>query len=332
MAGIKALRKIQLGREITPGTAVAATTLFRGMGSMADDREATFVEEQVGMLVRPHRSHISKFLGAISFESTPATFQQFQHFCEAGIASVAPANDGVGSGKIYTYPFPTTSLPTLKTYTIEAGNNQQAEEMEYSYCKAFALEGSGGEALMMSGDWEGRQVTNAAFTGAIAVPTVEDILFSKGKVYINNVSSAFGTTLVSNSILSMAFNYASGIIPKFTADGQLYFSFAQMTQPEITLDITFEHDANAVAEKTAWRAQTPRAIQLKFEGSGLTTPGTTYSLYTLILNLAGKWETFEPISDTDGNDTVTGKFRVGYDSTLATAGNIIVVNELASVP
>ena len=39
MSGKKALRKIQLGQEATPGTIVAATTIWRGMGTIEDLRE-----------------------------------------------------------------------------------------------------------------------------------------------------------------------------------------------------------------------------------------------------------------------------------------------------
>ena len=45
MAGSRALRKIQLGKETTAGIAVAATTLWRGMGTVKDNREVVFPEE-----------------------------------------------------------------------------------------------------------------------------------------------------------------------------------------------------------------------------------------------------------------------------------------------
>ncbi len=54
--GVKALRKIQIGKETTAGTAVAATTIWRGMGTIEDQREIRRIDEDVGVLQRTNRS------------------------------------------------------------------------------------------------------------------------------------------------------------------------------------------------------------------------------------------------------------------------------------
>ena len=50
MPGIRQLRQIQLGRETTAGTAVAATPRWGGLGAMEDTREVTFPEEFIGII------------------------------------------------------------------------------------------------------------------------------------------------------------------------------------------------------------------------------------------------------------------------------------------
>ena len=50
MTGIKKLRKLQLGRETTAGTAVNATDLWRGIGTIEDQTEVMFPEEDIGYL------------------------------------------------------------------------------------------------------------------------------------------------------------------------------------------------------------------------------------------------------------------------------------------
>ena len=97
MAGIKALRKIQLGRESTAGTEVNASTVWRGMGTLTDNLELTHVEEDIGFISPVDRTYIAKTEGAITFEDTPATFEQIPILFEAGIDTVAGSQDGAGS-------------------------------------------------------------------------------------------------------------------------------------------------------------------------------------------------------------------------------------------
>lgn len=332
MAGIKALRKIQLGRETTAGTAVPCSTIWRGMGMLDDQREVVFVDEDVGYIGGVDRTYIPKLAGAISLESMPATFEQLPHIFEAGIKAVGSGVvDTGGSGYVYTYPLPTTSKNSIKTYTIEGGDDQEVEEMEYAFVQSFTLQGAAGEALTIQADWAGRQVATSAFTSTATLPDVEEILVSKAKLYVDNASGTIGSTQLSNTFLAMNLSVNTGWKPVFTGDGQLYFAFAKVTDPEITLDITFEHDGSATAEKANWRSETARLIRILIEGSTLTTAGT-FTYKTLIVDLAGKWENFDPITDQDGNDIVKGTFRARYNATAALFARMKVVNELSAVP
>lgn len=332
MSGIHALSKIQLGRETTAGTAVEATTMWRGIGALDDQQETKFREENIGYLSGVDSTYVAKLQGGISLDSVEATFEQAPHIFEAGIQAATPAQDGSGSVYIYEYNFPETAAPTIKTYTIEGGDNQQAEEMEYSFVDSFTLEGNAGEAWMISSEWLGRQVTPVSFTGSVSIPSIEEMLFSKTKLYIDDVDGSFGVTQATNTLLSATLNYKTGLIPKFTAEGQLYFSFVQQTPPEVTLDLTFEHDSTSVAEKANWRAQTPRLVRLLCTGTAFTTAGSTYSTKTMIIDLAGKWERFEPLDEQDGNAIYAATMRIRTNTTQAEFGKITIVNDLSSLP
>lgn len=333
MPGIRALRYIQMGVETTSGTAVAATSRWRGKGTIEDRLEQKFVEEDIAYVSGVDRAYIPKQLAAISFDETEATFEQVPYIGSSGVKALdTGVQDGTGTDYIYAYTFPTTAVNTVKTRTIEGGDDQQEEEMEYSFVEAFKLTGKAEEALMMQADWLGRQVAPSTKTAALALPTVEDILFQKGKLYIDAVSGTLGGTQKSNTFLGMELSVKTGWIPVFTGDGNLYFSFAKSTMPEIMLDITFEHDASSVSEKASWRAGTSRQIRIKFEGNTVATPGTTYSKKTLLIDLAGKWEKFDKLDEQNGNDIVKGSFRARYNATAALFANMTVVNELSALP
>ena len=331
--GIKVLRRIQLGREVTSGVAVVSTTIWRGMGTIEDQRETVFPSENVGYLSGLSRTYQPKLGAVISMDAIEATYEQICHVLEAGVKLVQTgAADGSGSGKIYTYTLPVTAANTTRTYTIEGGDNIAAEEMEYAFVSEFGLDGEAGKALMISSTWNGRQVSTSTFTGSVALPTVEEILFSKCVLYADSVGGTIGATTQSNTLLKASLKITTGLIPVYTASGQLYFSFTKQAGPEVTLSLTYEHDATSVAEKAFYVAGTARQIRLKFPGSTLTTAGTAFSTKILQIDLAGKWESFSKLDEQDGNDILTGVFRARYDSTAALFASLKVCNLLSSLP
>jgi len=332
MAGVKSLRRIQLGAENTAGTAVQATALWRGMGTISDDREVVFVEEDIGVFSGGDRAYVPMLAGSITFEETPATFEQAPYIFAAGVKNVVSGTqDTGGSGYIYTYTFPTTSLNTVQSYTVEGGDNQQEEEFYYGVVEAFAMNGEGGGPLNISADWIGQQVQDGTFSTMPSVPSVEEVLFSKGKLYIDDSGGTIGNTQVTDTLLSASLDVDTGILRKWTADGSLDFSFIQYTRPEVTLELTYEHNATAVTEKGKWRSEAVRLVRLDFEGGSLTTAGSSHSVKLLRIDLAGKYEDFGALEDQDGNDIVTATFRGLYSSTDSLFAEIKVVNENTSL-
>jgi hypothetical protein len=331
MAGVRTLRRIQIGRESTAGTAVAATTYWRGQGTIEDTLSTQFPLEDVGILGGVNRSYIDAVGGKLEMDDTPATYEQLPYILESGIASQSPAQDGAGTLYIYTYTVPTTSQGTWRTHTIEGGDDQQEEEMAYCFVPEFNLKGkAASEALMVSATWEGRQVAPSTFTGSLSIPAVEDIPFRRGRLYIDGTGTFPATTQRANTFLEMDLKVDTGLRSVPTADGELYFSFVKRIEPEIVLDITFEHDSIATAEKAAWRAGTARSVRLDFTGTAGT--GTTYSTKRLIIDLMGKYEKIEKLDEMDGNDIVKATLRCRYDLTGASAGRFIIVSLLSSLP
>ena len=331
--GIKALRRIQLGKEITKGVAVAATTKWRGIGTIEDTRIKEMPDEDIGYLAPLDRQYES-FKGAkLSFATVEATFEQVCHILEAGVKLVQTgAADGSGSGKIYDYVMPTTIANTLLTYTIEGGDNPAVEEMEYAFVEEFTLEGNGTEAVKLSAEWVGRQVSTSAFTGAATLPAVEEIIFAKGYLYIDDVGGTIGGTTQAETFMSFSLNVKTGIQAVPTADGNAYFSFSKVVKPEVTLEIKFEHNTIAVSEKAKWVAGTPRQIRLKFVGTSFTTAGTTYTNKTMILDVAGVYESFSAVEDDDGNDVITATLKGALDTTANLFAEFLIVNDLTSLP
>lgn len=334
MSGIRALRKIQLGKEGagTPGTLVPATLLWAGKGTIEDQRELVFPEQDVGILGGVARTYVPKVFAALSMEAVEATFEQLPIILSAAVQNVVTGDaDGVGTGRIYRYALATTAAQPPQTWTIEGGDNQQAERFGYGYVESFELAGAAGEALKIAAEWRGREVLPASFTAGVSYPTtLEEILFGQGQLAIDDSGGTPGTTVLSNTLLGMSLKHTTGYVPRFSASGALHFATLKQGAPEVLLDITFEHDAAAVAEIAAWRAQKVRLLQLAWQGAELETAGE-YTHKTLEINLVGKWERFAKLDEIDGNDVVTGTFRARYHAADAMLGEYIVVNEEAAL-
>ena len=337
--GVKALRKVQIGLEgSSAGTIQAATNILIGEGTLKDTRETETMMGDVGSFVGNQNTRVSKYGGELAFNAE-ATFEQAPYTFNAAIDLATSTVDGVGSGYIYNYVMASTAPTSPTTYTLEGGDNISAdvEVMPYTYVPEFTLSGKGGEPIMLNTTWRGRRVdvsSDAAFTSDVAVPAVETIMFSRGKLWINSATDAIGTTTADNTLMAFELNYNSGLKEVWTADGLEYptFSFLKMAAPEATCNITFEHDATSQAQKALWRAETPVFARMRFEGSALTTTGTVYSTKALIIDMYGKWMDFTALDEQDGNDILTGTLRVMYDSTGSSLSlDITVVNELSAL-
>ena len=330
MAGVKFLRRIQLGVESQLGTGVAATTKWRGNGAIDDGIDLRFVQEDVGYIGGVDRTYVAGYESTLAMDDTELTLEQLPYILNAGVMHAAGVKDGAGSGYVYTYTFGTTSQTPIDSYTIEAGDDQQEEEFPGAYVESFKISGKAGDPLMMSAVWKGRQTTASTYTGALSYPTVEEILFGKGSIAIDAVGGTLGATVKSNTLLGFELNCKTGWTGVHTADA-LWPSFLKCVRPELPIKVTFEHDGTSTAEKANWRAQTPVKMRFKWIGSAVTT-GTLYSFKTLMIDVAGKWQKFDKLGEQNGNDIVTGTFLPRFNSTANLFAVITCVNTLSALP
>jgi hypothetical protein len=205
MSGIKALRKIQLGKEATPGTQVVATAVYRGTGSLEDQRKMAFPNENIGLIVPSDAEEFtSQNLAEVTLGPDEASFEQLPYFLEAGIKKLAaPVADGGGTGKIYSYPLSLTSQNTIQALTIEGGDDNQVEFGTYFFAKEITLEGKWGEPLKASSKLTGQILGTGAYnTGTgIAFDNAHHITDSNSGFTVANgfassmIIKVFGTTL-----------------------------------------------------------------------------------------------------------------------------------------
>ena len=331
--GAKAQRSVRYGFESTAGSATAATSYMHAFGTLEDQRETVFPNYDLYNLPGTTLSYVPKHQAALALESSPASFEEICAVFNCGIAQdTAGTQDGTtGSGYVYTFTAGTTAGTTIQTLTIETGDNVQAEEAAYMFVTDFNISGVAGEGLMISSNWLGRAVGTCSLTTTATIKVIEEVLASKGVICIDTVAGTMGGTPVTATLKGMDLKYNTGLIPLYSMDGNVYFTEIVQAQPEVTLDVTFLHETQSVAQIAAWKAETPKQLELEWLGAALTTAGGAsggaYTYSTLNLAMSGMWESFTKIDEEDGLDVVTGTFKALYDATSANYFVATVVHE-----
>jgi hypothetical protein len=339
--GVKRLQRIQWGKEVTPGTAVAETTRWRGAGAMLDDqRKIEEIEEWMGVIEGADRTAVVQLLGMLNLADTPATPEQFPYLAAMAMGGpVTGSADGAGTDKIYTTNIPTTALPTGVNYTIVGGDNFETERMEYCCCTKISLKGALGQTARMGATIMGRQVSYyvTGFAAGAAIPAVSELPVQQGKLYLDAIGGAYGTTLISDLLIGFQIDMEIRWVPVFTITGNLYYSYPSYTGHKISGSLSFLHNTGAggaaSAQKALWRLQTPQLMRLDLVGDTVATGGTTYQNKRIIVDLPIKYNaTPGPLADDNGNDKIDLKFRSRYNTTAGNAGKIVCVNEVTPLP
>jgi hypothetical protein len=323
------MNKIQLGKESVFGTAVAATTIWRGPFAMLEDASTrVIVEEQVGTLVQAERAYDSAYLAKLAMPSAELTFQQICHIFEAGILTATPGA-GPGYSRAYAYPVD-NSVPTPKSYTIESFNNaadNDCLEAEGCLVEEFTLEAQAGQAWKVSANWFGRQVTPTTPTSLSTLVAVEEALLPKTLLYIDATGGTVGTTQRAGVLMGASIKVTTGLVPVPIGDGQLYHTTYKWTKPEITFSLTVELQDDTVSVVAAERAIRKSGAVRLFQ---LSCAGT--SPLSMVLKWAGKYDVVGNYENSNGNTTVRLDGHAVYSSADALFFSATVISGLSALP
>lgn len=330
--------KVQLGREATIGTAVAATVVFpvdAGFLGFELDRASESPDEDFGRSSREQAGRGSTGVRAAT-ASMPFVmrYQDFMHILEMHAHdSVSPTGTNPYT---YVYTFDETS-DTLKTYTVQYGDENSTQDEHRAVATICTSLDYGFDALSSPGNmmWTGTAGLVAwtreqsAMTGSLSAPaTLETMEGHKTTLAYGATSTAFGSlTALTAHLKSIRFTSDlnaqarayGGTTDTPTAwgrSGKGEIGFEALIKISATSQTNVEdlfHVSGDIPTENRWR--------IVVTGAGGSCTFDQRVRYTTV-----------DLGEHEGERLYKANGSCIYDSTLVGRQQITLVNAIASVP
>lgn len=334
-AGIRALRRIQIGKEATPGAGGAATLFLTGTLGMALNQEIHQPNQwETGRLASFEQSEVIASEVALPFDSD-ASYEQLAYLLHMGIEVGTIATNTIR----YSPNYYASNPP--QTYVFEYGDDVQSYAANYVFARQLELSGQVGQVVSVRADLVGRQMNEATiFTGeTTAVPPVfsinppprETIKMAHAQFKADPLWTNVGTTDVPGTLVDFNWRFMNGYTPQRFADRTLFFSEIAEAKRHVELDLTVAFNATTKAWfEDLYRVQEYQVFALEFINNvtGTLVPADDKSLS---LQVGGKITQYATLTEREGQDIVKIKIMSEFDDTGARDMRVIL-DPQAAVP
>lgn len=332
--------RVQLGRESSVGTSVAATTVFpvdAGFLGFELDRASESPDEDFGSSSREQAGRESTGVrGADASMPFVGRFQDFMHILEMHAAgSVTPTEDtGVFT---YVYTFDDTA-DTLKPYTVEYGDvNSTQDEWEAAGVICNELE-FGFDALSSPGNsmWKGTaglmalNRVPAAMTGGQSAPAaLETMEGHLTTLAYGSTATAFGSlNALTGGLKSYRFNSSVNAVRRaYGGASDLATAYGRSAKGEGTFEALVKINATTDTNmldifEVAGALPTEQRWRISVDGSGSNVMHIDHRVRFRAVD----------VGEHEGERLYLCKGVWVKDSTLGGRASFTLVNAVASVP
>ena len=222
--GERVFTKAQYGIESTSGTAVAATKIWPGTVTVPPDRTVQFLRPLTGRRGGPIVSSVPQVLIDGLTMAMPEAI-----YLEALPVQLAMLLDGtvsyVSSPTSWTFTPGLTAAPTVKSLTLEWGDDTQAYEAEYVTAKSLKIRGRTGENGYCTSELTcfAKQITKTTFTASLTSGTLTPLISNLAVLSIDTAWAGLGGTAKSGLLREWDIEINNGFHPKHLASGALTF-------------------------------------------------------------------------------------------------------------
>lgn len=308
-----AFRRIQIGKESTRGTLVAADRKLLGALTMTPDVTYHRPIEERNSLAEFRRAIATSQITRLRFDGGASYDQIINFLAMAAKGSVSGVQQGGTSAYLWTYTPSLTAKAVQDSFTFEYGDDTQEFECGFVLVENLELSIALGEVVNLRTDMFATLAAKSSFTGGLSDPTnFEEIVSDNLKVYIDGTYANLGTTQKTALVAGGRVRFATGLVPVKYADGGLDFSGVSENKRHLEIELDLIVGSDGITEYDAYIAATDRAIRLEWEGSQIDAAP---HLYTLTIDAIGKYTSPpELFGDRDGENMMRLSFSSHEDS------------------
>lgn len=328
--GLAALKRIQAGKESTPGTAVAATAFWMGMtlaGNLSD-RTVTQPMDQRNSLVKAHRNYQPSYVWRDTLDGE-VTYEDITYLLSIAVQGGRTSSAVDITARQWTFAPSSTAANTLDTFTMEFGDNSGAYEVEYVFAESLEISGALDEALKFKAGLVGRQISTSTFTASLSARVVESALAAKTRIWIDDATGTIGTSTKDQTLLDWTWRLPEHFVAKRHQDNSLTFSTHSELQMQPELDLVVEFNSNIEALRKKYAAGTSQLVRLKTIGAVI---GATTVTKTLQIDGNYTITEFGVLDERNGASICTIKLMGEWNSTWAKLFEIQVLSTNTTMP
>mgnify|MGYP000173391096 CR=1 FL=1 len=347
--GLKALTELQVGKEVTRGTLVAATRRIISPSATLQRIEVfhDFSENMDGLLTRTSKAPVKTRAGTEFDITWPADFEQILLPLLSGVkGGVTPTTPGTTPfpARLWTFTPEVAGDPAPDAYTyefVERSVDDRAEmEAGYGVCTGFDIVSTNEGMSDISMQAVARATVDSTFTSAIALPALTHAASAEWGVWIDDTWANLGTTQISAQILGFTFTYRGAISVGNYLDNRSTLDFSQyemgVRTADLTLDVVHDPDSAALVQtqEAIKAAGTLLTVRLKLTGPAFIAPDAGLNRH---VQIDGAYYHADDSMQTRGNDRdgnliTTLHLLSAYESVQAQDLEITVQNDLVTFP
>lgn len=324
MAGELWRNVMQIGKETTAGTRVAAT---RKMFVKMDGSQLNYERE-----VRQHRFAVGS---RSNVRAATAGVTQVSGSAEVPLSSeeiiellLMGVEGGVTPTGASPYVWTFTPGNTLDSVTLEwddAGNVWEAGGIRVNQ---LTFSGNVSGEASVSADLIGLNFATSTLTGSLTDRVPQIIEGWEAAMAIDSFGGTAGTTAVTGTLINWDVQISNEITRKYFASNDDDAAALAIGAVEVTATLTFEADASASAtEWSNFDGVTQRLVQLEFGQNDVISGADKHYVQ---LNLPGAWTAVDLGGSDEGTRTYELTLSTIYDGTNAYQLEIICQNARAS--